>query len=80
MCDTRCSCPTAVKPEPPTSLAITNIQADSVLLQLNPGFSGYTSISKWIVEGQVSSARDGDQSCRTDVHELFPRLSQSFIT
>ena len=44
----------AVRPGSPRNLAITNIQARSVLLQFVPGFSGHTSISKWVIEGQVN--------------------------
>lgn len=45
---------TPVLPSAPTSLAVTNIRDRSVLLQFVPGFSGYTSISRWIVEGQTN--------------------------
>ena len=41
-------------PGAPTNLGITNIRPASVILQFQPGFNGYTSISKWIVEGQLS--------------------------
>ena len=40
------------QPEAPRNLAITNIKASSVLLQFIPGFSGHTSISKWVVQAQ----------------------------
>lgn len=45
---------TPVLPTAPTSLAVTNIRDRTVLLQFSPGFSGYTSISWWIIEGQTS--------------------------
>ncbi|BFZ02837.1 hypothetical protein BsWGS_05876 [Bradybaena similaris] len=40
-------------PRPPTQLAVTNIEARSVLLQFVPGYDGKTSITLWIVEAQV---------------------------
>ncbi len=43
----------AVPPEKPRDLGVTNIQSSSVLLQFRPGFNGHTSISLWIVEGQL---------------------------
>ncbi|KAL0272261.1 UNVERIFIED_CONTAM: hypothetical protein PYX00_005306 [Menopon gallinae] len=43
-----------VLPEPPTRLAVTNIEAFSVVLQFTPGFDGNSSITKWIVEGQTA--------------------------
>ncbi len=51
-------CCFAVQPEPPRNLAITNIQATSVLLQFVPGFNGYTSISKWVVQAQINEVED----------------------
>ena len=39
-----------VLPEPPSNLAVTNIQPFSVVLQFTPGFDGNSSISKWTVE------------------------------
>lgn len=39
-----------VLPSPPTKLAVTNIEAFSVVLQFTPGFDGNSSITKWIVE------------------------------
>jgi hypothetical protein len=39
-----------VLPQPPTGLAVTNIEAFSVVLQFTPGFDGNSSITKWIVE------------------------------
>ena len=44
-------------PTEPRNLAITNIQSSSVLLQFVPGFDGYTSISKWVVEAQTEAHR-----------------------
>lgn len=39
-----------VLPEPPTRLAVSNIQGFSVLLQFTPGFDGNASITKWTVQ------------------------------
>ncbi|ELU15655.1 hypothetical protein CAPTEDRAFT_52109, partial [Capitella teleta] len=47
-----------VAPEPPRNLALTNIRARTVMLQFVPGFSGYTSISKWIIEAQSNDNED----------------------
>ncbi|XP_035824249.1 protein sidekick-2 isoform X2 [Aplysia californica] len=41
-------------PGPPTRLAVTNIEARSVLLQFIPGFDGKTIITLWIVQAQVN--------------------------
>ncbi|XP_048507643.1 protein sidekick isoform X2 [Athalia rosae] len=43
-----------VLPEPPTKLALSNIDAFSVVLQFTPGFDGNSSITKWIVQAQTS--------------------------
>lgn len=45
-----------VLPEPPTKLALSNIDAFSVVLQFTPGFDGNSSITKWTV--QVSRPLD----------------------
>ena len=39
-----------VRPEPPTRLAVSNIQPFSVVLQFTPGFDGNASIDTWKVE------------------------------
>ena len=39
-----------VLPEPPTKLALSNIDAFSVVLQFTPGFDGNSSIIKWTVQ------------------------------
>lgn len=39
-----------VLPEPPTKLALSNIDAFSIVLQFTPGFDGNSSITKWTVE------------------------------
>lgn len=39
-----------VLPHPPTKLAVSNIEAFSVVLQFTPGFDGNSSITKWTVE------------------------------
>ncbi|XP_014483007.1 PREDICTED: protein sidekick isoform X1 [Dinoponera quadriceps] len=43
-----------VLPEPPTKLALSNIDAFSVVLQFTPGFDGNSSISKWTVQAQTA--------------------------
>lgn len=43
-----------VLPHPPERLAVTNIEAFSVVLQFTPGFDGNSSITKWIVEAQTA--------------------------
>ncbi|XP_058794092.1 protein sidekick isoform X3 [Phymastichus coffea] len=43
-----------VLPEPPTKLALSNIDAFSIVLQFTPGFNGNASISKWIVQAQTA--------------------------
>ena len=45
-----------VLPEPPSRLAVSNIQPFSVVLQFTPGFDGNSSITKWTV--QAKSARN----------------------
>nr|CAD7457346.1 unnamed protein product [Timema tahoe] len=42
-----------VLPEPPTKLAVSNIEAFSVVLQFTPGFDGNSSITRWTVEAQT---------------------------
>ncbi|XP_043274054.1 protein sidekick isoform X3 [Venturia canescens] len=42
-----------VLPEPPTKLALSNIDAFSVVLQFTPGFDGNSSIVKWSVQAQT---------------------------
>lgn len=39
-----------VLPHPPSKLALSNIEAFSVVLQFTPGFDGNSSITKWTVE------------------------------
>ncbi|KAK7791911.1 hypothetical protein R5R35_005428 [Gryllus longicercus] len=43
-----------VLPEPPTKLAVSNIEAFSVVVQFTPGFDGNSSITRWIVEAQTA--------------------------
>ncbi|XP_032667405.1 protein sidekick isoform X2 [Odontomachus brunneus] len=43
-----------VLPEPPTKLALSNIDAFSVVLQFTPGFDGNSSIAKWTVQAQTA--------------------------
>ena len=56
-----------VLPEPPTRLAVSNIDAFSAVVQFTPGFDGNSSISKWIVE--ASSARNATWSTIFEVSE-----------
>lgn len=44
-----------VLPGAPTRLAVSNIEAFSVVLQFTPGFDGNSSVTKWTV--QVATAR-----------------------
>ncbi|CAH0555093.1 unnamed protein product [Brassicogethes aeneus] len=43
-----------VLPSPPSKLALSNIEAFSVVLQFTPGFDGNSSIIKWSVEAQTA--------------------------
>ncbi|XP_033229948.1 protein sidekick isoform X4 [Belonocnema kinseyi] len=43
-----------VLPEPPTKLALSNIDAFSVVLQFTPGFNGNASITKWTIQAQTT--------------------------
>ncbi|XP_055298306.1 protein sidekick isoform X12 [Sitodiplosis mosellana] len=43
-----------VLPSPPTQLALSNIEAFSVVLQFTPSFDGNSSITKWTVEAQTA--------------------------
>ncbi|XP_066595112.1 protein sidekick isoform X2 [Prorops nasuta] len=43
-----------VLPEPPTKLALSNIDAFSVVLQFTPGFDGNSSIIQWTVQAQTA--------------------------
>lgn len=43
-----------VLPSAPTQLALSNIEAFSVVLQFTPGFDGNSSITKWTVEAQTT--------------------------
>lgn len=43
-----------VLPHPPSKLALSNIEAFSVVLQFTPGFDGNSSITKWTVEAQTT--------------------------
>lgn len=43
-----------VLPEPPTTLALSNIEAFSVVIQYDPGFDGNSSIVRWIVEAKTA--------------------------
>ncbi|GBP30656.1 Protein sidekick [Eumeta japonica] len=43
-----------VLPDPPRNLALSNIDAFSVVLQFTPGFDGNSSISSWTVQAQTA--------------------------
>lgn len=43
-----------VLPDPPSKLALSNIEAFSVVLQFTPGFDGNSSITKWSVQAQTA--------------------------
>lgn len=43
-----------VLPSPPSKLALSNIEAFSVVLQFTPGFDGNSSITKWSVQAQTA--------------------------
>lgn len=43
-----------VLPQPPSKLALSNIEAFSVVLQFTPGFDGNSSITKWTMEAQTA--------------------------
>lgn len=45
---------TAELPGPPSNLVISKISSRSATLKFRAGDDGKTTISKWIVEGQVS--------------------------
>ena len=71
-----------VLPEPPTQLAVSNIQPFSVVLQFTPGFDGNSSITKWSVEAKsarnstwadVYTVSDPDASALV-VHNLTPYM------
>lgn len=42
-----------VLPGPPTRLAVSNIEAFSVVLQFTPGFDGNSSVTKWTVQVKI---------------------------
>ena len=49
-----------VLPEPPSRLAVSNIQPFSVVLQFTPGFDGNSSITKWTVQAKsIRNSRSG---------------------
>uniref|UniRef100_A0A663NB43 Sidekick cell adhesion molecule 1 n=1 Tax=Athene cunicularia TaxID=194338 RepID=A0A663NB43_ATHCN len=48
-------------PGAPSNLVISNISPRSATLQFRPGYDGKTSISKWIVEGQVGVLGDDEE-------------------
>lgn len=52
-----------VLPQPPTQLALSNIEAFSVVLQFTPGFDGNSSITAWTVEAQTDRNRTWSRIC-----------------
>uniref|UniRef100_A0A8C6IZJ8 Uncharacterized protein n=1 Tax=Melopsittacus undulatus TaxID=13146 RepID=A0A8C6IZJ8_MELUD len=48
-------------PGAPSNLVISNISPRSATLQFRPGYDGKTTISKWIVEGQVGVLGDEEE-------------------
>uniref|UniRef100_A0A8C4PUR6 Sidekick cell adhesion molecule 1 n=1 Tax=Equus asinus asinus TaxID=83772 RepID=A0A8C4PUR6_EQUAS len=48
-------------PGAPSNLVISNISPRSATLQFRPGYDGKTSISRWIIEGQVSAIGDEEE-------------------
>ncbi|XP_078273747.1 protein sidekick-1 isoform X2 [Rhinoraja longicauda] len=48
-------------PGAPSNLVISNISPRLVTLQFQPGFDGKTSISKWIVEGQIGMTGEDEE-------------------
>uniref|UniRef100_A0A673T7G1 Sidekick cell adhesion molecule 1 n=1 Tax=Suricata suricatta TaxID=37032 RepID=A0A673T7G1_SURSU len=48
-------------PGAPSNLVISNISPRSAILQFRPGYDGKTSISRWIVEGQVGAIGDEEE-------------------
>ncbi|KAJ8305579.1 hypothetical protein KUTeg_016124 [Tegillarca granosa] len=67
-------------PKPPTNLGYSNVKARSVYIQFYPGFDGNTSITEWIVEGQVGDSLEWKEIYRLSkptardftVHNLKP--------
>lgn len=52
-------------PHAPSKLALSNIEAFSVVLQFTPGFDGNSSIIKWTVQAQTAR-----NSTWFNVHEI----------
>ncbi|XP_070270398.1 LOW QUALITY PROTEIN: protein sidekick-1 [Myotis yumanensis] len=48
-------------PGAPSNLVISNISPRSATLQFRPGYDGKTSISRWLVEGQVGAIGDEEE-------------------
>nr|XP_053782234.1 protein sidekick-1 isoform X3 [Desmodus rotundus] len=48
-------------PGAPSNLVISNISPRSATLQFRPGYDGKTSISRWVVEGQVGAIGDEEE-------------------
>lgn len=68
-------CSVTELPGPPTNIAVTNIGPRSVVLQFKPGYDGKTSISRWLVEAQVSQLQ-----FRTDVQTVQALIYVSFLS
>merc|ERR1719319_782094 len=74
-----------VLPEPPTRLAVSNIEAFSAVIQFTPGFDGNSSITKWSVEAlsarnaswtTIYQVSDPEASTLT-VNNLIPYMEYS---
>ncbi|XP_035870614.1 protein sidekick-1 isoform X1 [Phyllostomus discolor] len=59
-------------PGAPSNLVISNISPRSATLQFRPGYDGKTSISRWVVEGQVGAVGDEEEWVRLYEEESEP--------
>ncbi|KAF6082866.1 sidekick cell adhesion molecule 1 [Phyllostomus discolor] len=59
-------------PGAPSNLVISNISPRSATLQFRPGYDGKTSISRWVVEGQVGAIGDEEEWVRLYEEESEP--------
>ena len=62
-------------PEPPRAIVIKNIAQTSVQLEFIPGYSGKTSINKWIVEG----LRDKNREWRRIYEKYSPNATSLIV-
>ncbi|XP_053624713.1 protein sidekick isoform X3 [Plodia interpunctella] len=63
-----------VLPDAPRNLALSNIEAFSVLLQFTPGFDGNSSISLWTVQAQTAR-----NSSWVTIYEVYAPDAQSIL-